>query len=115
MHSLLVGAVPVDATQQQPQHLSLTVAVVHAATTLCGLHFLACAASIWVVQALGLADRAPLPRAGEPLSFHTVLLYGGLQTASSALLCIAVRMLSSGSLTMPFALHCSNVLKALLE
>lgn len=35
------------------------------ATTLCGLHFLACAASVWVVQALGLADRAPLPRAGE--------------------------------------------------
>jgi hypothetical protein len=56
----------VDATQQQPQHSSLTVAVVPAATTLCGLHFLACAASIWVVQALGLAQRAPLPRAGDP-------------------------------------------------
>lgn len=36
-----------------------------AATTLCGLHFMACAVSIWAVEALGLADRAPLPREGE--------------------------------------------------
>lgn len=37
----------------------------YAATTLCGLHFLACAASIWAVQALGLADKAPLPWEGK--------------------------------------------------
>eukprot|EP00878_Enallax_costatus_P023276 GHUV01024747.1.p1 GENE.GHUV01024747.1~~GHUV01024747.1.p1 ORF type:complete len:159 (+),score=25.79 GHUV01024747.1:520-996(+) len=41
------------------------------ATTLCGLHFMACASSIWLVQMLGLAKRAYIPWA-DVLRFAVV-------------------------------------------
>jgi solute carrier family 35 protein E3 len=59
------SAVPSSVSNRTFMLAQALVDAFSAATTLCGLHFMACAVSIWAVEALGLADRAPLPREGE--------------------------------------------------
>lgn len=80
------------------------------ATTLCALHFLACAASIWVVQALGLADRAPLPR-GE------VLLFALVANTSIASLNLSLLVNSVGfyQITKLLIIPCVCVLELVLQ